>query len=112
MQRKSSKPANGVIKQVGSNGYGIYEGSTLVTTAILSNGNSMFDIKMGDANDDGFVTMADANLVVNYFLATDKSTININLEAANVNGDTDDDGKPSITMADANQIVNMFLNGE
>lgn len=107
-----SKPANGVIKQVGSNGYGIYEGSTLATTAILSNGNSMFDIKMGDANGDGFITMADANLVVNYFLATDKSTININLEAANVNGDTDSEGKPSITMADANQIVNMYLTGE
>ena len=67
---------------------------------------------MGDANDDGYITMADANLVVNYFLAIDKSTININLEAANVNDDTDDEGKPSITMADANQIVNMFLTGE
>lgn len=65
---------------------------------------------MGDANDDGFITMADANLVVNYFLATEKSTININLEAANVNGDTNEDGTPAITMADANQIVNMFLN--
>lgn len=44
-------------------------------------------------------------LVVNHFLATDKSAININEDAANVNGD---DG---ITMADANQIVNMFLSG-
>ena len=59
----------------------------------------------GDANGDGSVTMADANLVVNYFLATDKSTVDINVEAANVNGDDD------ITMADANQIVNMFLGG-
>ena len=59
----------------------------------------------GDANGDGSVTMADANLVVNYFLATDKSTVNINVEAANVNGDDE------ITMADANQIVNMFLGG-
>ena len=59
----------------------------------------------GDANGDGSVTMADANLVVNYFLATDKSTVHINVEAANVNGDDD------ITMADANQIVNMFLGG-
>ena len=65
---------------------------------------------LGDANGDGHITMADANLVVNYFLATDKSTININIEAANVNGDVDGEGKPSITMADANQIVNMFLN--
>ena len=59
----------------------------------------------GDANGDGSVTMADANLVVNYFLATDKSTVHINVEAANVNGDDD------ITMADANKIVNMFLEG-
>lgn len=60
----------------------------------------------GDANGDGFITMADANLVVNYFLATDKSTININMDAANVNGDNE------ITMADANMIVNMFLGGQ
>ena len=64
----------------------------------------------GDANGDGHITMADANLVVNYFLATDKSTININIDAANVNNDTNTDGTPTITMADANQIVNMFLN--
>ena len=68
-------------------------------------------VKTGDANGDGFITMADANLVVNYFLATDKSTININVEAANVNNDTNTDGTPAITMADANQIVNMFLSG-
>lgn len=61
--------------------------------------------KTGDANGDGFVTMADANLVVNYFLAAEKSAIDINIDAANVNGDDD------ITMADANQIVNMFLSG-
>jgi len=67
------------------------------------------EVILGDVNGDGSITMADANMVVNYFLATDKSTININLEAANVNGDTDGEGKPSITMADANQIVNMFL---
>ena len=77
----------------------------------LLNGDDTF-IATSDVDGDGFITMADANLVVNYFLATDKSTININLEAANVNGDTDDEGKPSITMADANQIVNMFLTGE
>ena len=59
---------------------------------------------LGDVNGDGYVTMADANAVVNYFLAADKSSItNFNVSAANVNGD---DG---ITMADANAIVNMFL---
>ncbi len=59
---------------------------------------------LGDVNGDGSITMADANAVVNYFLADDKSGItNFNVDAANVNGD---DG---ITMADANAIVNMFL---
>lgn len=56
----------------------------------------------GDVNGDDIVAMADANMVVNYFLATDKPE-NFNVEAADVNGDGD------ITMADANQIVNMFL---
>ena len=60
--------------------------------------------KLGDANNDGSVTMADANMVVNYFLSTDKSSFkNFNKKKANVNGDND------ITMADANAIVNMFL---
>ena len=60
--------------------------------------------KLGDANNDGSVTMADANMVVNYFLSTDKSDIkNFNRKQANVNGDSD------ITMADANAIVNLFL---
>ena len=62
----------------------------------------------GDVNNDGAVTMADANAVVNYFLATDKPS-SFDVDNANVNGDGDDDGKPSITMADANAIVNMFL---
>ena len=60
--------------------------------------------KKGDVNHDGSITMADANMVVNYFLASDKSTINgIYTDAADVNGDG------QITMADANMIVNMFL---
>ena len=58
----------------------------------------------GDVNGDGLVTMADANMVVNYFLATDPSTIaNFNVAAADVNMDG------GITMADANAIVNTFL---
>ena len=61
----------------------------------------------GDVNHDGSVTMADANMVVNYFLATDPSSItNFNVDAADVNGDG------SITMADANQIVNMYLGAQ
>ena len=59
---------------------------------------------LGDVNGDGSITMADANMVVNYFLATDPSSIaNFNVAAADVNGDN------AITMADANQIVNIFL---
>ena len=62
------------------------------------------EVILGDVNDDGSITMADANMVVNYFLATDPSSIaNFNVAAADVNGDK------AITMADANQIVNMFL---
>ena len=57
---------------------------------------------LGDVNHDGSVTMADANMVVNYFLATDKPD-GFDTTAADVN----EDG--SVTMADANQIVNMFL---
>ena len=66
---------------------------------------------VGDVNNDGAVTMADANAVVNYFLATDKPS-SFDVDNANVNGDTDNNGKPAITMADANQIVNMFLGGK
>ena len=58
----------------------------------------------GDVNHDGSVTMADANMVVNYFLATDKPE-DFDTTAADVN----EDG--SVTMADANQIVNIFLSG-
>jgi len=62
------------------------------------------EVILGDVNGDGSITMADANMVVNYFLATDPSSIaNFNVAAADVNGDN------AITMADANQIVNMFL---
>ena len=68
---------------------------------------------LGDVNGDGSVTMADANLVVNYFLAADKDSIkSFDKYKANINGDLDDAGKPSITMADANAIVNMFLKGK
>lgn len=59
---------------------------------------------LGDVNHDGSVTMADANMVVNYFLATDKPE-GFDTIAADVN----EDGY--VTMADANQIVNIFLSG-
>ena len=67
-------------------------------------------VLLGDANSDGAITMADANAVVNYFLADDKTSVtNFNITNANVNGDTDETGNPTITMADANAIVNIFL---
>lgn len=62
------------------------------------------DLELGDANGDGEITMADANMVVNYFLAENKDSIdNFHFEAADANEDGD------ITMADANKIVNIFL---
>ena len=56
---------------------------------------------LGDVNNDGQVTMADANMVVNFFLSGEitEST----LKRADVNGDG------YVTMADANMIVNIFL---
>ena len=62
-------------------------------------------IYSGDVNHDGSITMADANAVVNYYLATDKPA-DFEVKTADVNGDG------QITMADANMIVNMFLEGE
>ncbi|MBO5615265.1 MAG: rhamnogalacturonate lyase [Prevotella sp.] len=56
---------------------------------------------IGDANRDNQVTMADANMVVNYFLGG--TAEGISLPHADVNGDG------QITMADANAIVNIFL---
>lgn len=55
----------------------------------------------GDANGDGSINMADANMVVNRFLG--KPTPSIQESAADVNGDG------SVNMADANAIVNIFL---
>lgn len=66
------------------------------------------DYEPGDVNGDNVITMADANAVVNYFLANDEAKAQMledgfNFEAADVNLDGD------ITMADANAIVNIFL---
>ena len=60
----------------------------------------------GDCNGDDTVTMADANAIVNYFLAKGTDGFvegDFDEEAADVNKDG------SVTMADANQVVNMFL---
>ena len=84
-----------------------YNGSTIVD----KDGNAIINdwvaigyqyYEPGDVNHDDAITMADANAVVNYFLATDKPE-DFDVTTADVN----EDG--TITMADANKIVNMFL---
>lgn len=87
----------------------MYVPSESITAYKNADGWKDFDnikaIPTGDCNSDGGITMADANAVVNYFLATDKPE-GFDTTAADVNGDGD------ITMADANMIVNMFLEGK
>ena len=65
-------------------------------------------VKKGDANGDDKVTITDAVSVVNYILGNPAEGFNI--EAANVNGDYDDDHNPKITITDAVGIVNIILN--
>lgn len=55
----------------------------------------------GDANNDGYVTITDANAVVNTTLGKEPAVFN------RKNADMDDNGK--IEMSDANAIVNKFL---
>lgn len=55
----------------------------------------------GDSNDDGVVTMSDANIVVNKFLGLAESFLYF------MQADVNKDGE--ITMSDANAIVNIFL---
>lgn len=63
------------------------------------------ELEPGDANGDGVLSMSDANLVVNYYLADDKDSIEgFHYEAADINNDD------TISMSDANEIVNKFLN--
>lgn len=61
-------------------------------------------VVLGDADGDGFVTIADANAIVNHFLGN--QTENFNEVAADVDGDG------VVTIADANAIVNIFLNNQ
>ena len=58
-------------------------------------------IKIGDVNGDGEVTIADANMIVNYYLGNNPEGVVI--EAADVN----EDGE--VTIADANAIANIYL---
>lgn len=103
---KISKPEGASLSTYNS-GKAVIKDGACVKSAVLSNGNSIFDYKLGDVNKDGDVTMADANAVVNYYLSTNKSSMTgFDVDLANVNGDDD------ITMADANAIVNMYLAGQ
>ncbi len=64
-------------------------------------------IVKGDANGDGEVTITDAVSIVNYILGNPSPGFVI--EAANVNGDVDDEGKPVISITDAVGVVNIIL---
>ena len=101
---KVSRPVGATISEY-LDGYAVMKGGECVMNVLLSNGTSAFDVKLGDVNGDGYITMADANMVVNYFLAdeTSKPAEGFNVDAADMNGDG------YITMADANAIVNAFL---
>ena len=60
------------------------------------------DAVLGDVNGDDEITMADANMVVNYYLAPGDYP-NFPVAQADMNNDDE------ITMADANAIVNVYL---
>ena len=66
------------------------------------------NIKLGDANSDGGVTITDAVGIVNCILGNPSS--DFNKVAANVNGDLDEKGEPNITITDAVGVVNIILN--
>jgi hypothetical protein len=87
-----------------------YEGITAYENGLFYDGKYYWHeaFLRGDANGDGQVTITDAVAIVNYILGNPSA--NFNLEAANVNGDTDDEGKPKITITDAVAVVNIILN--
>lgn len=62
------------------------------------------EILLGDANNDGKVTVEDADMVVNYYLGLNPASINI--RNANVNQDN------VIDMSDANEIINVYLKNQ
>ena len=76
----------------------------IISFLVLGTVANAATVVVGDVNGDGTVTMSDANVVVNYYLATTKPS-DFNKAAGDVNNDGD------ITMSDANIIVNMFLSG-
>ena len=76
----------------------------IISFLMLGTAANAATVVVGDVNGDGSITMSDANVVVNYYLATTKPS-DFNKAAGDVNNDGD------ITMSDANIIVNMFLSG-
>ena len=107
----STKPDASIIGNATTTyGSGDYTGITAYEYGIYYNGKYYYyqGFVKGDANGDGSVTITDAVAIVNYILGNPSA--NFNLEAANVNGDTDDEGKPKITITDAVAVVNIILN--
>lgn len=97
---ETAQSCNGTFANIETHGaYCCLEGST---SAKLCYVFSALTRRLGDVNGDGSITMADANAIVNYFLAAEKPE-GFDETVADVNGDG------GITMADANAIVNMFL---
>ena len=60
------------------------------------------DFILGDVNGDGFVTISDVTVLIDYLLG---SAVDINLQAADVNGDG------GISIADATALIDILLGG-
>lgn len=58
---------------------------------------------IGDVNGDGIITIADANMIANYYNGSLSPSEKFNVKAADVNGDG------VITIADANAVANQFV---
>ena len=105
-----TKPAEATIGTVGT-AYA-YHGVTPYTKGLYYDGKYYWHgtVQPGDANGDGKVTITDAVAIVNYILGN--ASANFNINAANVNGDVDDEGNPKITITDAVGVVNIILNSQ
>jgi hypothetical protein len=86
---------------VGNTTWFDYEGKALPIFEAIAEDKKII---IGDANDDGEISMSDAKFIVNYILGTPDPSFNT--EAADVNGDGE------IGMPDVMYIVNYILNGK
>ena len=69
-----------------------------------SAGGDVQTLKTGDANGDGSVDVTDAVAVINAYLTTDQSSINVSLSDVNHDG--------IIDITDAVAIINLYLNSQ